>query len=93
MRQERTGDTLTVSGDINNRTVTRDTYRTFTQHVADGVRHVTFSGAAQVDSACVALLIAAKRTLRDADLTISDAPPALVDLLKLYRLNEWITLS
>lgn len=93
MQQQRSDQILTLSGEIDNRTLTSEDYDRFTRHMAAGVREIVFSDIARIDSAGVSLLIAAKRMSQDAPLTISGAPAALRDLLTLYQLQEWITLS
>ena len=86
MQQTKSGNTLILSGNIDNNSVTVDIFRTFQKNL-QGVEKITFQDIARVDSTVIALIAAAKRNLKT--LKIEDTPPQMTDLLKLYHLDDW----
>ena len=86
MQQTKSGNTLILSGNIDNNSVTVDIFRTFQKNL-QGVEKITFQDISRVDSTVIALLAAAKRNLKT--LKIENLPPQMTDLLKLYHLDDW----
>ena len=86
MQQTKSGNTLILSGNIDNNSVTVDIFRTFQKNV-QGVEKITFQDISRVDSTVIALIAAAKRNLKT--LKIENIPPQMTDLLKLYHLDDW----
>lgn len=86
MQQTKSGNTLILSGNIDNNSVTVDIFRTFQKNL-QGVEKITFQDIARVDSTVIALIAAAKRNLKT--LKVEDTPPQMTDLLKLYHLDDW----
>ncbi|MBO4576440.1 MAG: hypothetical protein J5680_04950 [Neisseriaceae bacterium] len=86
MQQEKSGNTLILSGNIDNNAVTVDIFREFENNLK-GVEKIAFRDISRVDSTVIALIAAAKRRL--ATLKIEDIPPQMTDLLKLYHLDDW----
>ncbi|MBQ9183277.1 MAG: hypothetical protein IJV56_06155 [Neisseriaceae bacterium] len=86
MQQTKSGNTLILSGNIDNNSVTVDIFREFQKNL-QGVEKITFQDIARVDSTVIALIAAAKRNLKT--LKVEDTPPQMTDLLKLYHLDDW----
>ena len=86
MQQTKSGNTLILSGNIDNNSVTVDIFRTFQKNL-QGVEKITFQDIARVDSTVIALIAAAKRNLKT--LKIENIPSQMTDLLKLYHLDDW----
>lgn len=86
MQQTKSGNTLILSGNIDNNSVTVDIFRTFQKNL-QGVEKITFQDISRVDSTVIALIAAAKRNLKT--LKIENIPPQMTDLLKLYHLDDW----
>ena len=86
MQQEKSGNTLILSGNIDNNAVTVDIFREFENNLK-GVEKITFQDISRVDSTVIALIAAAKRQL--STLKIENIPPQMTDLLKLYHLDDW----
>ena len=86
MQQTKSGNTLILSGNIDNNSVTVDIFREFQKNL-QGVEKITFQDISRVDSTVIALIAAAKRNLKT--LKIENIPPQMTDLLKLYHLDDW----
>ena len=86
MQQTKSGNTLILSGNIDNNSVTVDIFRAFQKNL-QGVEKITFQDISRVDSTVIALIAAAKRNLKT--LKVEDTPPQMTDLLKLYHLDDW----
>ena len=86
MQQTKSGNTLILSGNIDNNSVTVDIFREFQKNL-QGVEKITFQDITRVDSTVIALIAAAKRNLKT--LKVEDTPPQMTDLLKLYHLDDW----
>ncbi|MBR7059709.1 MAG: hypothetical protein IKI22_03800 [Neisseriaceae bacterium] len=90
MQQTKSGDTLILSGNIDTSSINVDVLRLFLNNI-DGINKIVFQDVGHVDSSCVAIFVAAKRLLKEKFPTIENIPPTMVDLLKLYNINDWIT--
>lgn len=86
MQQTKSGNTLILSENIDNNSVTLDIFREFQKNL-QGVEKITFQDISRVDSTVIALIAAAKRNLKT--LKIENIPPQMTDLLKLYHLDDW----
>ena len=86
MQQTKSGNTLILSENIDNNSVTVDIFRVFQKNL-QGVEKITFQDISRVDSTVIALIAAAKRNLKT--LKIENIPPQMTDLLKLYHLDDW----
>ncbi|MBQ5429489.1 MAG: hypothetical protein IIU35_03725 [Neisseriaceae bacterium] len=86
MQQAKSGNTLILSENIDNNSVTVDIFREFQKNLK-GVEKITFQDISRVDSTVIALIAAAKR--QHSTLKIENIPPQMTDLLKLYHLDDW----
>lgn len=91
MQQTKSGSTLILSGNIDNNSITVDTFRTFQENL-HGVEKIVFQDVNRVDSTVIALLAATKRSLKDNFPKLENIPQATQDLLNLYKIdiNDWI---
>ncbi|MBR6027026.1 MAG: hypothetical protein IK065_05455 [Neisseriaceae bacterium] len=89
MQQTKSGDTLILSGNIDTSAINVDILDLFLKNVTD-VKKITFQDTQHIDSSCIALFVAAKRLLKDNFPTIENIPPSMMNLLKLYKIDDWI---
>ncbi|MBR7002468.1 MAG: STAS domain-containing protein [Neisseriaceae bacterium] len=89
MQQKKSGQTLILSGNIDNFAVNVDIFRDFVANLA-GVQIISFQNIERVDSTAIALIAAAKRRLKQS-LKLENIPPQMADLLKLYHLDDWVS--
>lgn len=83
--------TLHISGEVNVKTLTATLCRQFEQQCRQPeIQHLDLSGITQADSACLSLLLIAKR-IRSGSLKILGMPKAVQDLTQLYEIQEWIS--
>ena len=80
---------LILSGNIDNNSVTVDIFRQFVANL-QGVEKISFQHIERLDSTVIALIAAAKRTLKHAP-QIENIPPQMADLLQLYHLDDWVS--
>lgn len=83
---------LKISGEISCQSINKDNMQHFL-NLFKQTNTIIFSEISHADSACIALLVAAKRTLGEKELIIRFTPDPVRNLLKLYELEHWITYS
>ena len=82
-------DVLFLKGDATVSSITREDLRLLEQACKQSTHIVALSGLDKVDSTCVALLIAIKRSLGNQAWQLRSVPAAVSALLELYEL-EWL---
>lgn len=87
--------TLFISGDVNVRTLNSNMCRTFAQQCTlPEINTLDFARVKQADSACLSLLLIAKRARSgslNTPLAVHNLPDAVNDLANLYEIQEWIS--
>lgn len=91
MNSETRGQTVYVSGEVTVNTVTAPLYRNYCRQLQTLAPpfQVDFSGVGKADSACLSLMIAARRRSSEAAFTAIPASVAL--LAELYEVDNWTT--
>ena len=89
MQQTKSGDTLILSGNIDTSSINVDILRLFLKNL-EGVKKIVFQNIGHIDSSVIALFVAGKRLFKDNFPTIENIPPTMTDLLKLYKIDDWI---
>lgn len=89
-------NTLFISGIVNVRTLNADMCRAFAkQCTLPEINALDFAEVHQADSACLSLLLIAKRARSNNNLNeplaVRNLPNAVNDLAQLYEIQEWIT--
>lgn len=81
---------LNISGNITCQTLDSALLADFLGEL-NRTQTLSFAKVNEADSACIALLVAAKRHLGERALTVCDTPAGIRHLLQLYELEQWIT--
>ncbi len=85
---------LLLSGDITMSQVSGADFKALQNALKNqNITEVDLSGVTKADSACVSLLITALRDTQGQQIRFSGLPSAVLALIDLYELNEWITAS
>ncbi|PIT40615.1 STAS domain-containing protein [Snodgrassella alvi] len=85
------GKTLMIHDKVTMSTVVENDYKQFSDCIRSGeIEKVDVSGVTEADSACVALLVAAKRLAHRQKfmLHIAGVPAGLITLMALYGVEE-----
>lgn len=82
------GDILCISGVVTVNTLTAPLYRQFIEQ-SSRVKQIDLGGVEQADSACVSLLLAAKRLAPNIEFI--NIPATVLALADLYEIKSWIT--
>lgn len=82
---------MNLSGDVTVNDITGALFKQFVHSLnTNHVDQIDLSGVQRADSACVSLLITAMRNEKNATIALKNIPSAVVALLDLYELDDWI---